>query len=146
MMSLKAVAALGAAALLALGLWRLYHAGYEAGRAGVQAQWDADTIRRDAAQRDALLAYAGRLNQAEARHDQDQALIDHLADDARRLRIHLPACGQAGAGPGADGSAGLFPGRVDESFARLQARAGRLFARCDQLNIDAMRANAAATP
>ncbi len=131
--------------LLALGLWRLYHGGYQAGRAEVQAQWDAERIRRDEAERDALLAYADQVKHAQEQHDHDQTTIDTLADDARRVRIHLPACPGAAArpGPGADGAAGVFSAGVDQRFAEFQQRVGGLIRRCDQLNIDAMRANAA---
>jgi hypothetical protein len=141
----KAFGALGLMLLIGCGLWRLYHGGYEAGRAEVQAQWDAETIRRDEAQRDALLAYAAKVKQAQEQHDHDQTTLDTLADDARRVRIHLPACAAAaaGSGAGADGAAGVFSARVDQRFAEFQQRVGGLIRRCDQLNIDAMRANAA---
>ncbi len=139
----RAIGALGVMVLIGFGLWRLYHGGYQAGRAEVQVQWDADRIRRDEAQRDALLAYADTVKQAQEQHDHDQAAIDTLADDARRVRIHLPACASAPAGAraGANGSAGIFPAGVDQRFAEFQERVGGLIRRCDQLNIDATRAN-----
>lgn len=128
-----------------MGLWYLYHSGRQAGREEVQVQWDADKIQRDVQQKKALIAYANRISLAEVQHDQDQALINQLHDAVGRLRIQLPACpgGAAASGADPDGKSGVLPNRVDESFARLQERAGRLFARCDQLNIDAIRANAA---
>jgi hypothetical protein len=140
----RAIGALGVILLAGFGLWRLYHGGYEAGRAEVQARWDAETIRRDEAQRDALLAYADKVKHAQEQHDHDQDTIDTLADDARRLRIHLPACAGDAAGPraGEDGAAGLLPAAVDQRFAEFQARVGGLIRRCDQRNIDAIRANA----
>ncbi len=143
MSALKAAGVLGLLALVALGLWRLYQGGYQAGRAEAQAQWEAEGIRRDEAQRDALLAYADTVKQAQEQHDHDQAAIDTLADDARRVRIHLPACASAAAGAraGANGSAGIFPAGVDQRFAEFQERVGSLIRRCDQLNIDATRAN-----
>ena len=141
----RALGALGLVLVIGLGLWRLYHSGYQAGRAEVQAQWDADRIRRDAVQRGALLAWAARLKHAQEQHDHDQVTIDRLAADARRVHIHLPAgCDTAASADDPHRAAGLLSNRVDQSFARLQARAGGLFSRCDQLNIDAIRANAAA--
>lgn len=133
------------AILVGIGLWRLHHDGYEEGRAEVQVQWDVDKIQRDEVEKQALVAYANRISQAEVQHDQDQALINQLHDAADSVHIHLPTCpGNAAAG-GADsnGKIGVFSDRVDESFARLQERTSRLFARCDQLNIDAIRANLA---
>jgi hypothetical protein len=143
MPNLKVYAYIFGIVLCAIGLWYLHHDGYEAGKDEVQVQWDADKIQRDEAQKQALVAYANRITQAQEQHDHDQALIDQLHDDVKRVHIHLPTCSNAAAtGQNPDGTAGLLPSRVDESFARLQERAGRLFARCDQLNIDAIRANA----
>lgn len=137
----------GALAILAAigyGLWSLYHAGYKAGADDIQARWDADKIHEAGAQRAALLAYAAKINQAQEQHDHDQAIIDHLADTARRLRVHLPtACESARGGANQNGAARLLSSRVDKSFARLQGRTAALFKRCDQLNIDAIRANGA---
>ena len=137
---------LAAIVLLALGgfgLWYLHHAGVQTGRNEVQLQWDADKIRRDQAQADALVAYAARLKLAQEQHDEDQAVIDDLHAAAGRVRIHLSVCPGNAAGQNPDGSAGLLPDRVDQRFAEFQARVGRLITRCDQLNIDAIRANSA---
>lgn len=141
---IKLAGALSLLAGMAYGLWSLYHAGYQAGANEIQIRWDADKLRREDAQRAGLLAYAAKINQAQEQHDHDQATIDTLADTARRLRIHLPACGaRAAASAGPNGAAGLFPAGVDQGFAEFQARIGGLIRRCDQLNIDAIRANAA---
>ena len=128
-------------AFIACGLWYLHHDGYEAGKTEVRAAWEADRLRQDEAQKAALLAYAERIQLAEAQHDTDQATITHLADDARRVRIHLPACPASGSGADKDGAAGLLSARVDRLFAQFQERVGGLVTRCDQLNIDAIRAN-----
>lgn len=84
---------------------------------------------------------------AEVQHGKDQLHINRLASEFDRVRVHLPTCGgkrEAGtAGQGGDGGDGVFSNRVDEGFGRLQERAGRLFQRCDQLNIDTRRLNAA---
>ncbi len=129
------------AILAGVGLWYLHHDGYEEGRAEVQVAWDADRLQRDEQQKAALVEYANRLNQAEVQHDQDQALINQLHDAAGRVRIHLPACPGNAAGAGENGSAGVLSDRMDQRFAELQERIGSLIARCDQLNIDAIRAN-----
>jgi hypothetical protein len=132
------------AILICLGLWYLRHDGYEAGKNEIRVEWDADKIKRDEAQREALIAYANRITQAQEQHDHDQVLIDHLHDDADSVRIHLSAaCNSASAGTNSDGGAGLLQSRVDQLFADFQHRVGSLIARCDQLNIDAIRANTA---
>lgn len=139
---IKVAGALAILAAAGYGLWSLYHAGYRSGVNEIQIKWDADKIRTADAQRAALLAYGKKLKQAQEQHDNDQATIDDLADTARRLRIHLPTCGDhAAGGQNPNGTAGLLPDRVDQGFAALQSRATALFERCDQLNIDAIRAN-----
>jgi len=91
-------------------------------------------------QRDGLLAYAERIKQGEVQHDADQDRINRLTADLGRVRVHIPACPTS---TDQSGVAGVFSDRVDEEFGRLQARAGELFQRCDQLNIDAIRLNSA---
>ncbi len=135
---------IAAAILLALagaGLWYLHHDGYEAGRTEVEAAWESDKLKQARAQQAALIAYAEKIRQAEDQHDQDQNTIDSLAADARRLRIHLPACPGAQGGPDQNGAAGAFSAGVDQRFREFQERVGSLVARCDQLNIDAIRVN-----
>ncbi len=131
------------ALLIGFGLWYLHHDGYETGKTEVLVAWDADKLKQAEAQRQALVAYAEKLKQAEEQHDQDQAVIGDLADRARRVRVtFMPACGSAGAGFDPDGKAGVFSNRVDRLFAEFQQRVGGLIARCDQLNIDAIRLSA----
>jgi len=89
-------------------------------------------------QRDGLIAYAERIKKGEEQHDEDQAVINNLAADNKRLRVHIPRCPTIG---DQGGESGLFSARVDEEFGKLQSRAGELFQRCDQLNIDAIRMN-----
>jgi hypothetical protein len=138
----KAIAAVIALLLAGAGLWYLYHSGYEAGKDEVQIAWDKDKLARDQAQQLALADYANKLKLAETQHDQDQAVIDKLHDDAGRVRIHLPACpGNAQARADPHGATGPLPDRVDQLFADFQERVGGLIARCDQLNIDARRMN-----
>ena len=139
----RLVVAIAAVALLGVGLWYLRHSGYEAGKNEVQVQWDTDRIKRGEAQKDALVAYANRISQAEVQHDNDQALINRLHDAAGGVRIHLPACPSVTAASDADQdrAAGVFQPGVDQRFAEFQERVGGLIRRCDQLNIDAIRAN-----
>ena len=138
----KLVGAMAFAALLGLGLWYLYHGGYEAGADAVRKDWYAERSKMAEEQNAALTAYADKLKQAQEQHDEDQATIDDLHDAAVRVRIHLPACpGNGAPGQNPDGAAGLLPNRVDQLFAEFQARVGGLVRRCDQLNIDAIRAN-----
>jgi hypothetical protein len=132
-------------ALIGFGLWYLYHTGYQAGKNETQVQWDADKIKRDEAQKQALIAYANRTKQAEDQHDADQATIDRLAAIAVSLRIHMPACPGVSASAIQDpnGTSGILQSRVDRQFAEFKGRIDRLVARCDQLNIDAQEVNKA---
>jgi hypothetical protein len=126
------------ALLVGLGLWYLHHDGYEEGKTEVQAAWEANKLKQAEAQKAALVVYAQKLQLSEEQHDQDQAVINQLHDDAQRVRIHfMPAC----AGAGKNGKAGVLSGTVDTLFAGFQERVGGIIARCDQLNIDAIRAN-----
>jgi len=88
----------------------------------------------------ALIEFNHKLQNAGVQHDEDQAVINRLSADVGRVRVHIPACPTVTANP--DGSAGVFSDRVDALFAELQDRTGALIQRCDQLNIDARRANA----
>jgi len=145
MMPLAQLRLIGAGVLVVLvgfGLWYLYHSGYEAGKNEVQTEWYAEREHIAEQQKAALIAYADKLKQAEEQHDQDQVTIDDLHDAADRVRIHLPACpGNAVSGANSGGAAGLLPNRVDQLFAEFQTRVDGLIRRCDQLNIDAIRAN-----
>jgi len=141
LVQLRLAAAAAILLLAGLGLWYLHHDGYEEGKTEVQAQWVAERERLANEHAAALAAYADKLQHAEEQHDQDQAAIDRLHDDAQRVHIHLPTC-PAAPGAGKDGSAGVFPATVDRLFAEFQDRVGGLIRRCDQLNIDAIRANA----
>lgn len=132
-MNPRDILALIVSLIAAIGL--TWYEGYAAGSDKVRAQWYAERQQLTA-------GYAAKLKQAEEQHDNDQALIDRLHDDAGRVRVHLPACPAAAATAGnPDLPAGAFSARVDDDFARLQQRAGELFRDCDQLNIDARRAN-----
>lgn len=90
-------------------------------------------------ERNALIAYAERITEGDAIHDKDQLTINRLAADIKRLRIHIPVCGPVKGDQ--NGSAGALSNRVDAAFERLQEGVGALVQRCDQLNIDTIRAN-----
>jgi len=141
---------IGAASLLLLvgfGLWQLHHSGYVAGRNAVQVAWDADRLRMAETEHAAQLAYEERMQHAQQQHDLDQARIERLHAAAGRVRIHLPTCPPRPDDTAAtDGGARLLSERVDRRLAEFQARVGRLIARCDQLNIDAIRANEPRNP
>jgi hypothetical protein len=138
-----AAALIGILALLG-GIWYVYHLGYEAGGDQVRTQWYDERTRIAQEQEAALKAYADAYTKAEEKHDADQITINNLAATADRVRIHLPTCpGNGASAKNQDGSAGVFSDRVDQLFADFQTRVGGLVARCDQLNIDAIRANAA---
>lgn len=97
---------------------------------------------QQAANLKAITEYAIRLKKAEEDRDAKQSIIDDLAAKSRSVRIHLPVCGNNPAPTNQNGGTGTLPNRVDEGFAELQSRAGELFKRCDELNLDAIRSNA----
>lgn len=90
-------------------------------------------------ERDALVKYTEKMKQAGEQHDQDQATIDRLAADARRVRVHFPTCPATAENP--DGEAGILQRKLDDAFANLQDGTSALIQRCDRLNIDAIRTN-----
>jgi hypothetical protein len=108
------------------------HAGYERCRAEMEAQ----NLK-------VIAAYNARLNKAEGERDANQNIIDQLNAHARSVRIHIPICPSVAGAEDKNGTAGVLSQRVDESFARLQERTGQLFKRCDELNLDAIKVNAA---
>ena len=91
-------------------------------------------------------AHAAQITTAETQHAKDQLTLNTMRDQLDRVRIHIPIGGcamsetsQAGSNP--DGTTRILSERVDAAFADLQAGVGRLTARCDQLNIDAIQVN-----
>ncbi len=132
-----------------LAVFALFYGAYHYGR-HVQSLEDSTTLDKAVqaqlvANQAALLDYTNKLQTAGVQHDTDQTTIDNLHSAAGRLRIHIPTCpvpGNTTADVSSDGSAGLLPNTVDESFARLQDGVSELTKRCDQLNIDAIRINA----
>jgi len=139
----KVAGVLAILAAIGYGLWALHHAGVEAGRNQVQVAWDKDKIERDEAYQRQLTAALQKRQNAEAQHDKDQRTITNLRHQLDGV-LHLPTCPAAASGAAhPDGEAGVLSNRVDEGFVRLQERARELFFRCDQLNIDAIRANGA---
>lgn len=92
----------------------------------------------------ALLAYAKHIAEGSVQHDKDQIIINRLAANARRLRIHFPTCpvpGDTETSADSDRGARALSNALDGAFADLQGAAGSLIERCDQLNIDAIRLN-----
>jgi hypothetical protein len=122
-------------ALSAYGVyWTVDNGGYQRGTAEIRQQWaNANEIAED--------QQAARIKTAQEKHDADQADINRLAADARRVRVHFPTCPAAPSVESTDGAGGVLPNRVDEEFGKFQEEVGRLIERCDQLNIDAIRQN-----
>jgi len=85
---------------------------------------------------------------AEEQHAKDQLVINRLGNELSRMRVHLPSvdCNSvSGTGQGITDSnrtSGAFYQRVDAAFAELQSGVGQLIQRCDQLNVEAIAANA----
>jgi len=87
------------------------------------------------------LAYAERIKKAQEERDENQNIIDRLVAESRRVRVHIPVCGNNAGAKDQGGRERLLSDRVDESFARLQQRTTELFKRCDELNLDAIKVN-----
>lgn len=98
-------------------------------------------LERNDKEREGLIAYAQVIKSSGEQHAKDQDTISRLGRELGRVRIHLPTCGENTA-TDPHGAARVFSAGVDELFADLQARAGEIVQRCDQLNIDARQLNA----
>lgn len=125
---------------LAFAVSGLIYGGYRQIEGNGYERCEADM--RDAVAQ-SISAYQMRLKKAEEERDAKQVMVDRLAADVRRLRIHLPTCPD-GTSENQNGGTGAFSDGVDESFARLQERTTELIRRCDELNLDAIKTNAAA--
>jgi hypothetical protein len=86
---------------------------------------------------------------AEEQHATNQLVVNDLTQriaDLSRVRIHIPnsrpVCTGGETSAGKDPTSGVLSDRVDELFADLQARTGKLIQQCDQINIDAIELNA----
>lgn len=143
---------IAAAALVgagAYGSWRVTSNSYEKILADEHLQQAAVVQNQLIEKQKIAAAHAAQITTAETQHAKDQLTLNDLRDQLVSVRIHIPIGGctvsgvsQAGTNP--DGTTGLLSARVDAAFADLQAGVGRLTARCDQLNIDAIQANSSA--
>lgn len=91
-----------------------------------------------------FLEYANRIVKSEADHDKNIHTIRNLNRELNGLRIAFPTCPVSDtteAGADSDGRARILSDELDAAFADLQKEAGRLVERCDELNVDATRAN-----
>ncbi|HEY6021540.1 MAG TPA: hypothetical protein VIY48_17065 [Candidatus Paceibacterota bacterium] len=83
---------------------------------------------------------------AEEEHASNQLVINDLSHQLSRVHIHIPNCSQVPGtsvpGQGEDGKTWILSGKADAAFEELQRGDDEDFARCDQLNIDAIRLNA----
>lgn len=135
MIYLRLAVVAGVLALLYSLYWYVDHTGYVRGRNEV-IQADIEH------ERNSLLAYAERIKKSEEQNAKYKGLIDRLAADAGRVRVHLPVCPQpAGTTQGENGGAGVLSNRVDEAFADFQRQVGELVKRCDELNLDSIKSN-----
>ena len=92
-----------------------------------------------------FLAYAKRITDSGAQHDKDQATLNRLAANARRVRVTLPnRCPVSTATQAAtdqDRDAGLAAERANEYLAQARQSIQELGQRCAELNIGAIRMN-----
>lgn len=95
-----------------------------------------------AANLDLAIAYANQIVKAEGERDANQITIDRLTAESRRVQVHIPVCSNAG-GENSDGTAGVLSKRVNQSFENFRDRITVLFERCEALNADAIKVNAA---
>lgn len=102
--------------------------------------YDKATQEQKDEQRKGLLAYAERITQAGEQHEKDQVTINRLASESSRMRIKFPVC-KPSVEENPDRGFRILSDGVEQGFDELQAKAGELMLRCDQLNIDAIEAN-----
>jgi len=143
----KAILWLASLAIVAGALFGVYRYGRHVEGLEQAVERDKAVQEQQEKNRLALLAYAKTITDAGVQHDQDQIIVNRLATDLQRVRIHIPTCtvpGAAQASADSSGGTGLLPDTVDDAFAILQAGIDRIVTRCAQLNIDARRANASA--
>jgi hypothetical protein len=92
------------------------------------------------AQRDGLLAYAERIKEVLENDETIAATNADLRNQLARMQHpHLPVCGSAGS---EDVYGGLLYREKDAAFAELQRGDDEDFAKCDDLNREAIRTNA----
>ena len=103
--------------------------------------------KKDAALQAANATYLKQKNEiilkAGEQHDKDQLIINSLRDRIKRLRnVHIPVikCGPNDSAD-QDGRARLLSEKIDRALGEVREGDGVDSARCDQLNIDAIRSN-----
>lgn len=79
--------------------YRLHHAGVKAGRAEIQAKWDADTAHRDKVSAEAIAKEAAKAEAARKRNDEvmrnvNAQLLAIAADRDSLGRMYLQASGE----------------------------------------------------
>lgn len=94
---------------------------------------------RDRQELKLMAVYVEKVKQSEEQHDKDQATINRLATGSRRVRVVFPLCPKPG--KDSDAASRVLSDRMGELFAGFQARVGGIIEKCDQINIDAIRAN-----
>jgi hypothetical protein len=122
-------------ALLAIiaGCVGIFISGYLKGSSATEEKYQL-------AEREALIKYAETIKKSQETHDADQIVISTLTSRLNRVRVHVPTnCPTTS--KDSSGNSGVFSDSVDAAFAKLQSGVNELAARCDQLNIDAIRLN-----
>lgn len=131
----------------ALPVWWLTADHYQGIIAKEHEAQQALVIKQQEQNRLALLAYADRIVKAGADHDKNANIVRTLRNSLDRLRyLEIPICplpGTAEVGADSDGGAGLLYEKTNRAFRTLQEGDDADFERCDTLNINAIRANAA---
>jgi hypothetical protein len=93
-----------------------------------------------------ILTYAETIKKANETHDQNQSIIAGLHDDISKLRVRAPVCSvpsSSEATASKDGAAGVLPVETQSAFDTFRSGLESDYARCDQINNDAIRLNAA---
>lgn len=132
----KSVIAFGLAGVLFISGWYL-------GSEHVQNQWNEEklTVQDDAL--GVMNTHALMIKEADEQHDKDQTTLDTARTELNRLQHpNLPKCPSTGS---QDVSAGILYAEQNAAFKELQRGDDEDFAKCDQLNIDAIRLNTECT-
>ena len=113
---------------------------------------DEKQVKADKAVQDQLTANVQLLAEnaalrksAEEYRAKNQLVVNGLTAQLNSLRIHFPSsstvCADGTSGKDSNGRAGILSEETDTAFAELQRGDNEDFARCDQLNLDAIQAN-----
>ena len=114
----------------------VYAVGHSNGVNSVQQKWDAERTATAIEMQEAMVRHAAMILTLEVQHDKNNATIDRLAADNKRLHLQPTACsGLTNPGGGTQASAGGGALHTDPSeiVGNYSEEVGQLFAEADKV-------------